>query len=57
MFRHQSAGDGDTSFSVGGTEVEGFLDFVLRDDSVRLSEEFGVPQGSRDAFAMPRSDA
>jgi uncharacterized protein len=38
VFRHEITQQGEVLHSVGGAEVEGFLDFVLR-DYVRLNEE------------------
>jgi uncharacterized protein len=48
VFRHEITQGGDVLFSVGGAEVEGFLDFVLR-DYVRLNEErSGILQDIRE---------
>jgi uncharacterized protein len=38
VFRHEITQHGEVLLKVGGAEVEGFLDFVLR-DYVRLNEE------------------
>ena len=38
VFRHEITQQGEVLHSVGGAEVEGFLDFALR-DYVRLNEE------------------
>ena len=48
VFRHEIVQQGEVLYGVGGAEVEGFLDFVLR-DYVRLNEErAGILQDIRE---------
>lgn len=48
VFRHEILQHGEVLWSAGGVEVEGFLDFALR-DYVRLNEErAGILQDIRD---------
>ena len=48
VFRHVIVHGGEALYSVGGAEVEGFLDFALR-DYVRLNEErAGILQDIRE---------
>jgi uncharacterized protein len=48
VFRHEIVQHGEVLYGVGGAEVEGFLDFALR-DYVRLNEErAGILQDIRE---------
>jgi uncharacterized protein len=48
VFRHEIVQGGEVLYSAGGAEVEGFLDFTLR-DYVRLNEErAGILQDIRE---------